>query len=62
VIETDVPPWPDYFFRRGLKYVKEVHGCLVYQGNYIAGGQLANEGLRIAEWLRWSGWAFILEQ
>ena len=42
--------------------VAQLHGCLVYQGNYIAGGQLANEGLRIAEWLRWSGWAFILEQ
>ncbi len=41
--------------------VAQLHGCLVYQGNYIAGGQLANEGRRIAEWLRWSGWAFILE-
>lgn len=41
--------------------VAQLHGCLVYQGNYIAGGQLANEGLRIAEWLRWSGWAFVVE-
>jgi len=35
VIETDVPPWPDYFFRRGLKYVKEVSK---FDDNFIAKG------------------------
>ena len=37
-----------------------LHGVLVYQGNYIRGGQLAIEGTIIREWLMWRGWAFIV--
>jgi len=37
-----------------------LHGVLVYQGNYIRGGQLAIDGEFIREWLIWNGYAFIV--
>jgi S1-C subfamily serine protease len=37
-----------------------LHGVLVYQGNYIRGGQLAIEGTLIRQWLIWRGWAFLV--
>jgi len=37
-----------------------LHGVLVYQGNYIRGGQLAIDGEFIREWLIWNGFAFIV--
>jgi len=40
--------------------IAELHGTLVYAGNYIRGGTLAIDGALIREWLLWRGWAFIV--
>ena len=42
--------------------IAEEHGVLVYNGNYISGGQLAISGMSIREWLIWSGFAHTVNQ
>lgn len=47
-------------FDRNGYLVAELHGTLVYAGNFIRGGTLAIPGNLIREWLMWRGWAFIV--
>ena len=62
-IKLDIPAAPGSsgsgIFDKDGWLIAELHGMLVYNGNYIEGGQLAIDGQSIREWLIWNGWAFI---
>lgn len=62
-VKTDIPSAPGssgagIFDVNGF-LIAQHHGVLVYEGNYIEGGHLANPGDKIAEWLSWNGFSYI---